>query len=182
MPVRHDGKQPRRDHYTVLGVEKTASAAQITSAYRRLMRLLHPDARLAGPAARERFAEVIHAYAVLRDPARRAAYDAERGRDAPLGGRPVSVRVTHTPDPDLDASARTVRRRLPAHVAAVAAVIVDLSSAVAPLEHALLRVGPARLHPARRDARDMPLLGRPNRTPVVAVKPEGGARAMTRRA
>jgi curved DNA-binding protein CbpA len=151
VPVRHDGEQPRRDHYTVLGVERTASAAQITSAYRRLMRVLHPDARPAGPAARERFAEVIDAYAVLRDPARRAAYDAETGRGAPRGGRPVSVRVTHEQDPGLDVPARAVRRRAPADVT----VIVDLSSA-APLEHVLLRVGPARLHPARRDAYDLP--------------------------
>ncbi|RVX41367.1 DnaJ-like protein [Nonomuraea polychroma] len=158
MPVRHDGEQPRRDHYTVLGVERTASAAQITSAYRRLMRVLHPDVRPAEPAARERFAEVIDAYAVLRDPARRAAYDAESGHDAPLGGRPVAVRVTRTPDPDLDVSAGAFHRRAPAHVAGV---IVDLSPGVAPLEHTLLRVGPARLHPARRDSRDMPLLGWP---------------------
>jgi hypothetical protein len=160
VPVRHDGKQPRRDHYTVLGVEKTASATQITSAYRRLMRLLHPDVRPAEPAAGERFAEVIDAYAVLRDPARRAAYDAGNGHDAPLGGRPVPVKVTHTPNPDLDVSARAVRWRAPAHVAAVATMIVDLSPGVAPLEHTLLRVGPARLHPARRDAR-VPLLGWP---------------------
>ncbi|GAA5040378.1 hypothetical protein HNP84_007536 [Thermocatellispora tengchongensis] len=157
MPVRHDGEQqPRRDHYTVLGVDRTASAAQVTSAYRRLVRELHPDARPAGQAARERFAEVIDAYAVLRDPARRAAYDAGSGREAPLRGRPVTVRVTHTPGPGL--SARTVRRRAPARTAGVA-VIVDLSAA-APLGHALLRVGPARLDPPRGGAYDMPFLGR----------------------
>lgn len=161
MPVWHDGKQPWRDHYAALGVERTASAAQITSAYRRLMRLLHPDTHPAEPAARERFAEVIDAYAVLRDPARRAAYDAKSGHDAPLGGRPVAVRVTHTPDPGIEVSARAVRRRASGHVADVADMITDLSSVVAPLEHVLLRVGPPRLHPARRDSRDTPFLGWP---------------------
>ncbi|MEV4019920.1 J domain-containing protein [Nonomuraea angiospora] len=161
VTVRYGGKQPRRNPYGVLGVESSASAEQITSAYRRLVRVLHPDVRPAGPAERERFAEVIDAYAVLRDPARRAAYDATRGGGARLEGRPVSVRVTHTPDLGLDVSARAVRRRVPAHAADVAVVIVERSSAVAPLEHVLLRMGATRWGLTRRDTREVPRLGWP---------------------
>ncbi|MEU7838349.1 J domain-containing protein [Nonomuraea sp. NPDC049129] len=48
VTVRYGGKQPRRNPYGVLGVESSASAEQITSAYRRLVRVLHPDVRPPG--------------------------------------------------------------------------------------------------------------------------------------
>ncbi|WP_461030285.1 J domain-containing protein, partial [Streptomyces sparsus] len=72
------------DHYAVLGVAPTASAAQITGAFRALVRALHPDVRPEHPPADERLARVVAAYDTLRDPERRAAYDAERrGATAP---------------------------------------------------------------------------------------------------
>ncbi|UGY90524.1 J domain-containing protein [Streptomyces gobiensis] len=90
-----------RDHYGVLGIEPSASAREITSAYRTLVRSLHPDSRPSQPEAPERFAEVVDAYETLHDPAQRSAYDAERDRrnrkpSAPRG-RPVRVRVMDTP-------------------------------------------------------------------------------------
>ncbi|MER6398590.1 DnaJ domain-containing protein [Kitasatospora sp. NPDC001603] len=95
------GSRDRRDHYAVLGVEPTASARQVTSAYRSLVRLLHPDSRPVEPGAAERLGAVVAAYEVLRDPELRAAYDAERpgprsGRASArprTAGRRVSVRV-----------------------------------------------------------------------------------------
>ncbi|MER7519258.1 J domain-containing protein [Streptomyces sp. NPDC126499] len=69
-------RQP--DHYAVLGVDPTASLQQITSAYRALLRALHPDAHPGRPAQPEKLAEVITAYATLRDGRRRAEYDAAR--------------------------------------------------------------------------------------------------------
>ncbi|MET9831378.1 J domain-containing protein [Streptomyces sp. NPDC006385] len=93
------GQRPRRDHYAVLGVPRSASAQQVTSAYRRLVRSLHPDARPGGPAAAEDLADVLAAYDTLRDPERRAAYDAGRGSptaSTSAAGRPVPVRVTRT--------------------------------------------------------------------------------------
>lgn len=90
------GKQPPPDHYGVLGVQRSASAQQITSAYRRLVRSLHPDAGPEDPAAAENLAAVLAAYDTLRDPGRRAAYDA--GQSGPTSraaaGQPVPVRVT----------------------------------------------------------------------------------------
>jgi curved DNA-binding protein CbpA len=62
------------DLYTVLQVERTASARQIRSAYRRLARAYHPD-RNAAPDAAEQFRAVAEAYAILSDTGRRASYD-----------------------------------------------------------------------------------------------------------
>ena len=68
------------DHYTVLGVASTASPAEITRAYRRRVRNQHPDTRsdTATGTGAEELRKVIAAYAVLRDPARRADYDQQR--------------------------------------------------------------------------------------------------------
>src|SRR5215470_2173378 len=47
-----------RDPYEVLGVAKTASAAEIKSAFRRQAKKLHPDANKSDPRAAARFAEL----------------------------------------------------------------------------------------------------------------------------
>ncbi|MEQ8398673.1 DnaJ C-terminal domain-containing protein [Thalassobaculum sp.] len=64
------------DPYTVLGVERTATDAQIKSAYRALARKLHPDINAGDAAMEERFKTVSAAYDFLRDPERRRRYDA----------------------------------------------------------------------------------------------------------
>jgi hypothetical protein len=64
------------DHYEVLNVERTASAAEIKSAYRKLALQVHPDQ--GGNAALFRL--VQEAWNTLSDPAKRAAYD--RGLDS----------------------------------------------------------------------------------------------------
>jgi DnaJ-class molecular chaperone len=68
------------DYYTVLGVASTASSTEIAHAYRCRVRNQHPDAHhnIGQDAGSEGLREVIAAYAVLRDPARRAAYDQQR--------------------------------------------------------------------------------------------------------
>lgn len=64
------------DPYAVLGVARTASSAEITSAYRRLVRKHHPDARGAAHNGEDQaLRQVLDAYAILRDPDRRADYD-----------------------------------------------------------------------------------------------------------
>jgi curved DNA-binding protein CbpA len=147
VPARRDTQWPWQDHYTVLGVEPSASARQITSAYRRLVCTLHPDSHPRQPSARERFAEVIDAYATLHDPARRAAHDAERERRArrPLEGRPIQVKVTRTPGTSAGSSTVTSRRDL----AGVAGfdVTVGLFHPMASVRGVLLWAGPVRRYP-----------------------------------
>lgn len=63
-------------HYQRLGVERTASATAIKSAYRTKVRGLHPDATGADPQKAQEFQMVIEAYEVLRDSKKRAQYDA----------------------------------------------------------------------------------------------------------
>jgi molecular chaperone DnaJ len=63
-----------RDFYDVLGVERSASDAEIKRAFRRLAQQWHPDVN-ADPAAHERFKEINEAYQILSDPQRRQAYD-----------------------------------------------------------------------------------------------------------
>jgi len=61
----------KHDHYADLGVSKTASEAEIKSAYRKLVREHHPDRQ--GDAIK--FRAVAEAYEILGDPAKRQAYD-----------------------------------------------------------------------------------------------------------
>ncbi len=64
----------QRDYYTVLGVERGASDAEIKRAFRRLAQQWHPDVNTE-PGADARFKEINEAYQVLGDAQRRQAYD-----------------------------------------------------------------------------------------------------------
>lgn len=63
-----------KDYYEVLGVERNASQDDIKRAYRRLARKYHPDVSKEADAE-ARFKEMREAYAVLKDPEKRSAYD-----------------------------------------------------------------------------------------------------------
>ncbi len=65
----------KRDYYDVLGVAKTASDAEIKSAYRKLALKFHPDRNPGSKDAEEKFKAAAEAYAVLADADKRAAYD-----------------------------------------------------------------------------------------------------------
>jgi DnaJ-class molecular chaperone len=64
-----------RDPYSVLGVSKSASAADIKSAYRKLAKKLHPDANKSDPKAASRFSELNAAYEIVGDDDKRKAFD-----------------------------------------------------------------------------------------------------------
>ncbi|MBO0776103.1 MAG: J domain-containing protein [Actinobacteria bacterium] len=85
-----------RDPYQVLGLGPGATSADITRAWRRRARFVHPDSRPGDPAAAKQFQAVSDAYGLLSDPARRAAWDREhqdlparhhvsQGQQAPAG-------------------------------------------------------------------------------------------------
>jgi DnaJ-class molecular chaperone len=64
-----------RDPYDVLGVKKSADAAAIKGAYRKLAKKLHPDANKSDPKAAQRFAELNSAYEILGTEDKRKAFD-----------------------------------------------------------------------------------------------------------
>ena len=65
----------KRDYYDVLGVDKSASADQIKSAYRKLAVKFHPDKNKGDKAAEEKFKEASEAYHVLSNSERKQNYD-----------------------------------------------------------------------------------------------------------
>jgi molecular chaperone DnaJ len=73
------------DYYKVLGVGETATPKEITKAYRKLARELHPDKNPGDAAAEERFKQVAAAYDVLGDADKRKEYDEVR-KLGPMGG------------------------------------------------------------------------------------------------
>ncbi len=66
----------KRDYYEILGLEKSASAADIKKAYRRLAMEYHPDRNQGNADAEEKFKEASEAYEVLSDENKRKVYDA----------------------------------------------------------------------------------------------------------
>jgi curved DNA-binding protein len=79
-----------KDYYAALGVARDADAETIKKAYRKLARQHHPDvAKESGAEAR--FKEIGEAYATLKDPEKRAAYDA-------LGQRAAGEDVAPPPE------------------------------------------------------------------------------------
>lgn len=63
------------DPYSTLGVARSASEAEIKSAYRKLAKELHPDKNKDNPKAADKFSAVTNAYDLLSDKDKRARFD-----------------------------------------------------------------------------------------------------------
>ena len=63
------------DYYAILGVERGVDEAALRSAYRKLAMKHHPDRHKGDAEAEKKFKQINEAYAVLKDPQKRAAYD-----------------------------------------------------------------------------------------------------------
>jgi DnaJ-class molecular chaperone len=65
-----------RDPYEVLGVQRSADAGAIKSAFRKLAKKLHPDANKSDPKSADKFAELNTAYEILGDETKRKQFNA----------------------------------------------------------------------------------------------------------
>ena len=74
-----------KDYYKTLGVSSTATAKEITSAYRKLAKKHHPD---ANPGHEDEFKEISAAYDVLNNADTRKEYDEVRTMGPAAGGFP----------------------------------------------------------------------------------------------
>lgn len=89
----------QKDYYLILGVSRTETTRGIQKAFRELAKQYHPDR--VGPEGTAAFQEIVEAYEVLSDPARRRKYNelllqAESRQPAP---EPISVRYRPQAEP-----------------------------------------------------------------------------------
>ena len=119
-----------RDPYDVLGVRRGASDAEIRSAYRKLVKLHHPDHNGGSEESEQRFEEVQDAYARIvelrkgggtrttsaRGSSPRGSSSSSRGSSSSSRGSSSSSRASSSPppppDPNLDARMADLEREL----------------------------------------------------------------------
>jgi curved DNA-binding protein CbpA len=88
-----------QDYYALLEVQPDATLAEIKRAYRRLARQHHPD---LNKTARDDLIKLLNeAYEVLRDPAKRAAYDAQLARSRLRNVRASRQRAQVKTEPEM---------------------------------------------------------------------------------
>jgi curved DNA-binding protein CbpA len=115
------------DPYLVLGVSPTATQAEITHAYRTRLRAHHPDTRQtpSSQTADEHLRHLLAAYALLRNPTRRADYDRATAHTAkppphnpakstpvdrpPAGAIQIPITYRNATTPALDVAAPPLR-------------------------------------------------------------------------
>ncbi len=86
------------DHYTVLGVARTASVIEVRAAYRKLARENHPDAN-PSPEAEGAMRRINQAWETLRDVERRTQYDRLLPRPRRTVVRPMRTGSRQPPAP-----------------------------------------------------------------------------------
>src|SRR5260370_38418924 len=77
-----------QDFYELLGVSRTANAEDIKKAFRKLAMQHHPDRNPGDKGSEKKFKDLTHAYDILKDPEKRAAYDRYGPAAFEAGARP----------------------------------------------------------------------------------------------
>ena len=98
----HSERRFSMDPYRVLGVATHASQREIKRAYRRLAFRYHPDRNPDDPESEERFKELVTAYQILSNRAKRADYDRDRAARAAQGRAETSWEPPPRPPPRED--------------------------------------------------------------------------------
>jgi molecular chaperone DnaJ len=75
LSFRGCGLMAKRDYYEILGVQRTATEAEMKASYRKLAMKWHPDRNPGDKDCEHHFKEINEAYDVLKDGQKRAAYD-----------------------------------------------------------------------------------------------------------
>jgi len=101
--------QPEYDYYHILGLEPTATHAEIRSAFRALALRHHPDQNPNDPQAEEKFRIVTEAYKVVGSSRTRANYD--RARNASQNQRNRTSNYSHRRESDDAQPARSAGRK-----------------------------------------------------------------------
>lgn len=97
------------DYYAVLGVSPDSEDIVIQAAYRALMRRYHPDKNSSKEAQRKTI-EINAAYAILGNPAKRAAYDEQRSNTDGSKGDPEPASPPEPPKKDVPSGGTEVIR------------------------------------------------------------------------
>jgi molecular chaperone DnaJ len=75
-----------KDYYSILGIDKSASEADIKKKYRSLSKEWHPDKHKGDKKAEQKFKEINEAYEIIGNPKRRQQYDTFGSAGGPGGG------------------------------------------------------------------------------------------------
>lgn len=97
-----------RDPYEVLGVSRAATDAEVRSAYRKLVKLHHPDHNHGSEASEQRFEDVQDAYAQIVEQRKRGGSTTGARRSGASSPPPPP----RPPDPNLDARMADLERQL----------------------------------------------------------------------
>lgn len=155
-----------KDYYQVLNVSPSATTEQIKKAFRKLALRYHPDKNINTELAARKFVEIQEAYQVLKDRAKRTAYNYQRYRQnpqqifRPLAERPEDVLQLSTSlhqrlsllDPyriDLDLLAFEIADLLSAHNLQVLQSMADPFINKKIIHQVLASLGPLPLPTAR---------------------------------
>ena len=115
-----------KDYYKILGVDRSASEADIKKAFRKLAHKYHPDVSKEKDAE-AKFKDVNEAYQTLSDPEKKAAYDQlSAEKEAALNRRP---------DGAVSAALRTVLKALTLAEADLILLICSLTWEAEPVPH-----------------------------------------------